>query len=247
MKKRKPVWRKRRIKLPNFGGFMRRHNKMLTVLGACIVFLTFITKEGLTELARQWSNSLESGEEAYYNEKQISDMAVEIGEIHAQGEATWRRLYGAKPEALLRVSHGERLRIDGARLRALIMRLRSMAVGIQELQDPQRIPGAEQLLDITDETVAQLDLLPEAAGSTSLGDSPELLAIEGKTAELQNRTDTLGDQLVSEEQQQSLAYENAYELFFEISYLLYALGWALALVGRLYADREPGLEAGSFA
>ena len=61
MKERIPIWRKGMRKRPSFRRFVRSHDKILTVVGAQIVFMTFLVREGLREMYKESSVLLETG------------------------------------------------------------------------------------------------------------------------------------------------------------------------------------------
>ena len=119
------------------------------------------------------------------------------------------------------------------------MRGRALLHGMAELEDADRIPAAKQAGAIVDTAAAQSDLISklmhqnEGPQTTS-----SLTAIETKTGQLESEISSLGDGLLSKEQQQMFLYQDASEGFDEISYVLYALGWGLALAARLYGDQN---------
>jgi hypothetical protein len=241
MSQRVPIWKRRRFKFPNIAGFIRRHDKWFTTLGALIVFLTFITREGLREMARDSANSLKAGQSEYYLEKQIAAMTFQLAQVRAWTDVTGRRTLGVTVQELKEASYKQRLNMDSARIETLVMRLQSMIMGIQDLDDSERIPGATKIGEIITQVQTQARLLPMAA-STNWEASSDLVAIEKKSLELEQETDDLGTNLVSKEQAQSFRDSDARDYFDEISYVLYIVGWTLALVARLVGDREPSSE-----
>ena len=238
MKTRVPVWKhslRNRFKLR---GFFRRHNKVLTIKGAIIVFLTFSVKEELRDKAREWGESLRTGEESYFMQRQLAAMTVELSQIHMQTGVAAKRLLGVSPADLSQGTFNDRITLDAAQLEALVMRERSLLFSMKELPDKERRPDAKAVGELVDTAADEAQKLTNIHGGPGIEDSPDLKAVEAKMAGLQKDANDLGSKVILEVTEQRIAFDEEYESLDALSYVLYVVGWGLALVGKLHSGGE---------
>lgn len=234
MKQRIPIWRKGVRKRPSFRRFVRRHDKILTVIGALIVFLTFLVREGFREMWKEWSVSLEAGVDSYEVETQLGNMARMLATVEAQTDASWRRLYGLDTSNINRASLVDRINADKVRLASLMYRLGSLAHAVVDAPDEERIPIAKQVGPLIEQVDAQNTLISKLSPDEKAPD--KLNAIEAKTNELDHKSLTLGSEAISLGLRYSSSYAEARDVADEFSYTLYALGWGLTLIGKLFGS-----------
>jgi hypothetical protein len=237
MSTRVAVWKKGLPKRFTLRGFIRRHNSVLTITGAIIVFLTFTVKEELRDKAREWSESSRQGLATYFLEQQLAPLTAELNGIRLQTGISARRSLGVKSADIAQSSYTDRINIDAGLLEGLVMRGAAMLFSMKELPDKERRPdaiAAGNLVDTADDEIKKLTNIHGSPGE----DPAELKAIEAKTNELEKDAEELGHKVVSEVQEQGTVFDEAYESLDFLSYVLYAVGWGLALVGKLYGGGE---------
>jgi len=118
------------------------------------------------------------------------------------------------------------------------MRGGSMVFSIKELPDKERIPDARIAGNLVDTAYDEITKLNKIPAGTVVEEPPELKVIEEKIKTLQNDADEIGHKIVSEVQEHELSMEESYEGLDFLSYVLYFVGWGLALIGRLYEHAE---------
>ncbi len=219
---------------PSFRRFVRSHDKILTVVGALIVFMTFLVREGLREMYKESSASLETGINAYEIQCQLGDMAQVLASVQAQTDISWRRLYGVDTSNINRASLTDRINADKVRLASMMRRLGSLAHALVEAPYEERIPIGKQLGNLLEQVEAQNALISRVSPDEKASD--KLDAIETKTKELQEKSETLSDKAISLGLQYSTSFSEARDVADEFSYILYALGWGLTLIGKLFGN-----------
>jgi hypothetical protein len=236
MSARVAVWKKGLPKRFTLKGFIRRHNNVLTITGAIIVFLTFTVKEELRDKAREWGESSRQGLATYFLEQQLAPLTAQLNGIRLQTGISARRSLGVSPTDIAQSNYTDRIAVDAGLLQGLVMRGAAILVSMKELPDKERRPDAIAAGNLVDTADDELKKLTNIKGSS--GESTELKAIEAKTNELEKDAEELGHKVVSEVQEQGTMFDEAYESLDVLSYVLYAVGWGLALVGKLYGGGE---------
>lgn len=82
--KRIPVWKKAQRKERDGAGISRRHSHLLPYLGALIVFLTFVIKEGLGEHWRRFAETIDAAQYRYSARIQMRNMTQSLEEIRLE-------------------------------------------------------------------------------------------------------------------------------------------------------------------
>lgn len=78
------IWKRALGKQPKGIGFLRRHGRVLPYLGALIVFLTFVTKEGLGEHWRRFAEAIDAAQNRYSAQVDAQYLRQYLEEIRQQ-------------------------------------------------------------------------------------------------------------------------------------------------------------------
>jgi hypothetical protein len=238
VKQRVPVWKKGLRSHFSLKDFIRRHNKVMTIAGAIIVVLTFTVKEELRDKAREWSETSRLGVASYFLEQQLAPITAQLSEIRLQTGISARRSLGVSPADISQSTYSDRINVDAALLQALVMRGAAILFSMKELPDKERRPdaiAAGGLVDSADDELKKLANIHGGPGEAP----PELKAVEEKTKELEKDADEIGHRVVSEVQEHEISMEESYQSLDALGYILYVVGWGLALIGKLYSGGEP--------
>ena len=230
-------WTTKRL---NLGRLLKAHNLLVTFIGAVIVFVTFVVKEGIRDYWKDTSATIDSALGAYYVRDQINALGIKIDNVSKAVDLVQTTL-GDGPKRIEYISDLARFVFmtnkfdqDSARWRLYMENLSRLAA---------EMPLAER--DQAEDKIAVLSKNIEAfrKNSTRISD---LLDTNGKEAfcqlgkvemEWRNLADEVYSLSYDVSQEARQVRENSkerYERWNFASYFFYSLGWGIGLLGRIY-------------
>ncbi len=234
MKSHVPVWREMPWRRWKFGGFFRRHHRLVTVAGACIVFFTFVVREGIRDNFKDFAGSFEAAERHYQLQKQLGDILVELSRLHTQNTLVVDRLYGHDVHQTSETALNNRMGIVSLRLKYMEMAIESTHGLHDKLSDVNDKAASGRALSILLEAQSQLKEIMEMTAKRGPDLESRLELVEKKTAEIEDKWDDEARNLLNSEQKQKEGFEDAYFTFSFLGFVFYAIGWALGLLGTWY-------------
>jgi hypothetical protein len=223
--------------------FFRRHDRILTLVGALIVFSTFMVKEGIREHLKDLIDALDAAQAIFVMERATQDLArdletVSLGVREIQ-EATLlpdlAKTY--KQRAHLRAFTEMASKLEGA------LDTQNRMLGEFDAIDRllQRLPTSNEMSAnlaelrrqrATSELSIKLDRMVALNGSL---DKQMLIVgqVELDTAKLEAGTGGLAAAIFDSAIIRRDQLERRYRIATNGSYILYCIGWAVALAGKV--------------
>lgn len=215
-----------------------RRGRLLTLLGALIVFLTFVVKDAIREQVKDTVDALQAAD---YQFVSTSENALNLSfatEILRTANAIFHRLTAAPSDSLEDSLEDIQPNIlqDIAtleNLKRLIEKLpgeeSSLRNSLQELEGRRRalVAGSDNL-----EKQAKSNKHPTEDEDDSMHDQLDSIGTESE--DLLSDIGKLNGQALDRLTEIRRSEEQKYHRYTLMSYLLYAIGWSLALFGRLY-------------
>ncbi len=233
--------------------FSRRHGRAATVVGALVVFTTFVVREAFREHYKDLADSLDSARSGFFRESDMRYAITLLGHLRADLEPVQFNENGE--------SEAARIRADGTRLAEGVVRpiterydeqrgqLYLLNDVVRKLPSPTRFAlRAKEIEASIDSGIAEGNAIldrwytrPKDSQRVSVGQAREERdALLRATRTLQDRSSVAPSPLdlfridVTDE---ALKLRDQAEQNFitctRASYFLYALGWVLGLTGRL--------------
>jgi hypothetical protein len=220
--------------------FFRTHQRSLSLLGALIVFTTFIVKDAIRDHAKDLVDSIDSAESAYRSgidltlvSKEIIDTELRIDHL-SEGQSAVPSFQKEHVQVATDILTNTSLYLD--KLEALNRLLP------ENQQDQTSIESAEQTLK---EDQAQINDLfdkarqPSVLKSDTADDERSLSQIESRLWFQYWQARPLGDKLARKAEATKNDREARYRSITIASYGLYTLGWGLALFARILGGDDP--------
>jgi hypothetical protein len=197
----------------NLRRFFGRHGRILTLLGALIVFLTFVVKDGLREHLKDAASSISAANDVFAIREDNMGTRLELEELKKDldGNATGQSWSD--------------IRIVQAKCRRMYYALGAVAYLVKAADDKEDTPTIRSLdQELTKIRFDSLALNMSASTVGTLGQSAS--ALELRMAKFED--DVVERARLKLQQRQAL-----YDSWTWISYVLYTIGWGLGLVGKL--------------
>jgi hypothetical protein len=231
------VRRLRHRTTPRAPSFMKRHSRLISFLGALIVFVTFIVKEGLADRWKGEASALSALESSFATRQEINRIHYVLTEMESRLDRN------NNEEAFIR----DKI-LDGT---SVLSSLTSYEYLLETALD--RIPH-EQLYYANDVKLLEYEVdgaeeiwksilkkrkdLEERKERGGHPDSYELLdairRVSEKIKDIEIDVTRLYSRLLNEARRLRKENEDRSEWAWWIAAVLYTLGWSLAVVGRLY-------------
>jgi hypothetical protein len=207
-------------------GFVKRHNQLLTIVGALIVFITFEVKEGKREQAKSVLESVENARDVFQVFQGQRELSSKINEL----KSYVKRRFDGKGGPLVEenpfgIQGAVRITLDADAedFRAIAPNNDALHKTLVRLlaivPDPLDLKSANQLYDGL-VRLRKPDEDPSTAYAVEYKASADLTAITEKTLQ---KADAFAD----EQKQQ-------YRLYDSLSKWLFGFGWALGLLPTLF-------------
>jgi hypothetical protein len=231
----------------SFRGFLRRHKSWLTFIGALIVFLTFIVKESAKEDAKDSRDGLESALRDLDNRRDLDRLYHELHPLNVRfrtdqaGNSTssdfqvqlqiWLIAKDAEREAErvgeVLTSLGKTLpEKDAADDRKLLADLRSEFKKLDEESKPA-------LTTLEDYTINRPNGIPPAVTDALKEWNKHFGEWQQTLAAALLKLEKLEDVAVEKAKKQKKLSASRFEFWKTASIALYAVGWCLALTGKI--------------
>jgi hypothetical protein len=234
----------------------KKRSRLLSLLGAVIVFVTFVANEGLREKLKDSLDSVSEGVSMFLLRADNNLLAGQLEAIRQDTLAPLREKPGAQVSdkqvvdfmGRLHVRLRERMEGINTSLDNASRLLRSMNKADNDLADLQvRFTALNASLGQL-ETVWLNDVHAEARHEPiPSGDPVKLLSFVDASLEagsLEIDVHRLANRLLTTADGWREVQAKKYDRAKWVSYLLYVTGWGVGLVGTLYGDEATGVDAG---
>jgi hypothetical protein len=198
--------------------FVRKHSTLLTFLGAIVVFITFAVNEGLRESVREHADGLQRIGDAVSGWNETDTL---LQELHAMEAGTVKE----KKDKYI-------LAIDAQVLRD------NLALKFLE-REKRLLPNGSSVAKDLGEYETYLAKVQKDCDNAAFHDF-DVEKLRGEANFLASYRATIGAEILSKEESGKEEADSRYTGYTRLSYVLYAIGWGLGLVGKLF-----GVDSGS--
>jgi hypothetical protein len=247
-----------RVKLNKRPSFIQRHQRLTSVIGALIVFTTFVVKDTLRENLKDKIDTLQSNIALF---ESTPGRMLSSSENMADFE-TWQGYFGSKPQSpAIEFERKGPLELrkeefDSQVQKALITyhssgQLLKQVDGFEELNQEykalnKRLYSVQIDTDakVVDAIQQNIDHMSETEANAALKKARGVLYSAGiQVTEVDYAVFSVAEEIVNRSNDEQRLLESRYKKITILSYFLYAIGWTLALLGRLL--KVDGLMPGS--
>jgi hypothetical protein len=195
--------------------FMRNRNRLLTYVGAFIVFGTFVVKDGLREHLRDAAGSISAASNVFAIREDNIETRLELADL--------KKNLADKDAANRSWSD---VRVVQTKSQQMYYSLGAVAYLIETTHDEEDVPRI---------TVLDQELTKIRFGSLDLNMSPSTVsALSLSASALELQLAQFEDEVMQHARLKLQRKQELYDIFTWVSYVLYAIGWGLGLVGKLY-------------
>jgi hypothetical protein len=229
--------------------FLQKRDKLLTVIGAFLVFATFLMREGAKEHLKEVADSRAAVENTYKSSETLRyttdvQLSYEIRDaINTLPEGTWN-LTGEKQDRAYLELLSKLLPLAPKYISSSEYELRELATIVQKLDEPYGVGlgviGEWKQLQALE---AQYDKMPHLTAQELLDKKNENKAREvlrqAREAypafiELTNNIGPMRRAVLTEAAREKKQAEDWYQCSKWASYVFYTIGWGLGLIGKIY-------------
>ncbi len=229
--------------------FLQKRDKLLTVIGAFLVFATFLMREGAKEHLKEVADSRAAVENTYKSSETLRyttdvQLSYEIRDaINTLPEGTWN-LTGEKQDRAYLELLSKLLPLAPKYISSSEYELRELATIVQKLDEPYGVGlgviGERKQLQALE---AQYDKMPHLTAQELLDKKNENKAREvlrqAREAypafiELTNNIGPMRRAVLTEAAREKKQAEDWYQCRKWASYVFYTIGWGLGLIGKIY-------------
>jgi hypothetical protein len=224
--------------------FLKRHHRIIIIIGAFIVFLTFVTKDAIRDQLKEETDSLQSAETLYLswirnNDLLVSldDIETRIGNLQESVEKTSIPNATAKNRQTVEFVH---------RINRVTKGLRSLHTALSPLID--KVPAYRQEYETLDKGLIEMEARQDEV-SNEIQKSEDANRTEEEhiallnrafkgmgTSDVYSKVNEFPPKLIATFFEKKERKEKLYKNCTWLSYILYTVGWGLALIGRLAGD-----------
>jgi hypothetical protein len=229
--------------------FLQKRDKLLTVIGAFIVFATFLLKEGAKEHLKEVADSRAAVENTYISSETLRysadvQLSYEIRDaINTLPEGTWN-LTGEKQDRAHLELLSKLLPLVPKYISSTEYELRELATIVQKLDEPYGVGiGVIREWKQLQALEALYDKMPHLAPQELLDKKNENEATEvlrqareayPALIEFTNDIGPMRRAVLTESAREKKQAEDWYRWSKWASYLFYTIGWGLGLIGKIY-------------
>jgi hypothetical protein len=237
-------WIPRRILLKNF---VTEHRRMLGFVGALIVFVTFMVKDGLREELKDLVSSIDSAEDVFAIRNDSSTTAMWLQRLQEQVDwvAEKTKLKGTSYSGDMVERTHSSLEITREQHESIAMAFENIRRLIEKLhgrkKEEEQLAALEKRLEAARE---EHDVLALKFGREPMSVLWAIAPLLNETEAISEDTRQLAKDLLGAAATERKHRETVYGVSTWASYLLYTLGWSLGLAGRIFgiSDLEGGAE-----
>jgi DNA-binding transcriptional MerR regulator len=221
--------------------FVVRHHRTLTFIGALVVFVTFVVKDGLREQLKDLVSSISTAESVFAIRNDTSTTTMWLQRLQEQVDwvAEKIKLKGTSFSGDMVEKLHSSLEITNEMHESLGVSLENISTLIE------KVPGQLQHKKQYEELEVKLKELREKHDALLQVFTREPMAITWTIAPLLSETQAASDDtrslakdVLSAATGARKRREAVVNAATWLSYLLYTLGWGLSLVGRLYGAED---------
>jgi predicted component of viral defense system (DUF524 family) len=216
------------------------HSREIFIIGALVVFITFVVKDAVRENLKDLVDSINSAEDAYRNSTESARISKEVVDVELQVEEFKRASDPTGPVTLTAVVAGKDV---AATTESLLRNLENLNEHLPTRKDLQ--PSLSEHKKNLASLVEQLQSIDSSLHGT--GEAPttliQLRSIESAIwREYWLYILPTGEKLLAQAESIKERRERNYKICTIVSYVLYVLGWTLAFVGHLAGLEVPGAD-----
>jgi hypothetical protein len=229
--------------------FFQVHAKVLSFVGALIVFSTFVVKEGIREHLKNLSDSISSAESIFLVRTDINELPIYLAYLNSRIGTMENLLTSATKTTAAPSLATMRETVDLmlANAQRAVTSRDNLSHTIDVLGKNEAImSGLGQISNEVAVLASRSDVVNRAAVAMNQSPAPNPDGIQhiiGKANEVTNECTALRLERIAPLQKQTIQvaeerrthYEKFYEQSTWLSYLLYAVGWGLGLAGRMFS------------
>jgi len=228
----------------SFRNYVSRHSRLLIFVGALIVFVTFLVKEGLRERLKDLVDSIDTAQSVFVAERENQQMSQRLAEIYRISVVSYDNMHNPAPQP------GEAYPITIATIMSHYQgaydaeqRLESELNAVDRLLEklPTDQNRDKKLNDLQTQFKAVQKTDEDFRNTPSPRSTSELKENLNSAVSLEHQawdTETAIQNLSLSILKDSAEVKKRDETYFKIatwgSYLLYCLGWGLGLIGKLF-------------
>lgn len=228
-----------------FVRWLRKHHRLLTFVGALIVFGTFVVKDALREQLKDLVDSIDSAQSTYVVRMDISRIELYVKSLNRYVR------YGSSSQGETKIAQTESLKRDIDDLVGMTQYLAAQVGNINRLAQKLGSANKKEVTNSIESinkqhedlraSVTDYVRLAENNDQSRLSEMSSKIDASWHTAEtLVTSTPQFAFNLLTSAREVSKRQEERYRFYTWASYFLYALGWSLGLIGRLV-----GVETGA--
>jgi hypothetical protein len=214
--------------------------KALTILGALIVFVTFIVKDGIADHLKEVTDALHSAENTFVVRSSENELAERVNAIDETVAELYAMQKAGDDQSMLHVTNLviTKHTMDRSH-RNESEELDSLSTVIEILpQGPQRNSQEKQFADDIAQQGAELAQLDAAPVTDESWIKLNAFDLEFRLFKEQVNLTKFADLILAQARQARKFEEKRLRVATYASYGLYMLGWGLALSGRLFGSEE---------
>jgi hypothetical protein len=242
---------------PKPRSFMKRHSRLISFLGALIVFITFIVKEGLADRWKEDASTLNAAEAAYSIRNDLAHILVNVTRPRFENDIESRVSILDFPHSDHSVETDVKFREFATQVLKVGMEMNTPRDQIAKIGDllerfPHERADEDELIHCREiyktqmETFSALKKLlgivmdwgadppTEQSEKEALQRASTLFVLRFDLIALNLRIDKLQTKVLAEAETTRKRNETWATRAWWIAAVLYTLGWGLAVVGRLY-------------
>lgn len=226
--------------------FVKHHSRALSIIGALIVFITFVVKDAVRDHVKEIVDSLQSAEGVFLIRADTASVAYAMSGISERVDQIWdatpdRAEYiktndSSRIEAfsdLQKYSQGiELLKVNLDRVSRLVHSVpksKGSDVRTNELETFvnrfRKVNQDEKILDTKLQSDPAIGFEEAAEEFSTLGNDYEDLGID---------LDDFSERILKEFEEVKESEERFYNVCTWVSYFLYAIGWGMTFAGKLF-------------
>jgi hypothetical protein len=231
---------------------MKRHSRLISFLGALIVFITFVVKDGLADRWKEQASALDTAEAAYSIWSDLSDIRLTVDMIQNNARAA-EEVPHYSDNSMTNQRYWLLYR-EGVKLDRVMLALKEQMSKLDELlekfphghEDEVALSRFQEDYQALTKRMGVLDDLMDLALAMDDGKQlPDVLGQEQKKSKVPHRLVTdlnyfseringVQERVLAEAKVARKRNETWATRAWWIAAALYTLGWGLAVVGRLY-------------
>jgi ABC-type transporter Mla subunit MlaD len=213
--------------------FLKRHRQSLSLVGALIVFSTFVIKDAIRQDVKDTVDSLQAAEDVFVTRSENQAAAMTLASIKAYVENLSNKTDSALDYLDDELSGVQEMVLQGKRNLDNLKRMIDKLPGTNAplISSLHKLEGNYDAVFESTKTVSQ----GVADGLIRMERRAERIAAVGnQTSDLLIEIQTFADKVIETSDEVRKAEERKYRRYTMLSYFLYAIGWSLALFGRLF-------------